>query len=116
MKFLFDDDENEGNGHEDGITTPADRGSEADELVCASNLFSGESGECVVAATKGGNIITYSLAGGQLKVVGEVVVRRAYQFDYISVSRRGEVIILSENNCQQLYIVNKYSLSSEEGA
>ncbi len=69
----------------------------------------------MVVATKTGNIITYCLFGGQLKVVNEVVVRRSYKFDYISVSRRGEVIILSENNCQQLYIVNKYSLNSEDG-
>jgi hypothetical protein len=65
-------------------------------------------------ATKSGNLLTYSISNGQMKLVSQLVVKKAHLFDGMTASKRGEVILLSEKQCQQLYIINKYSLNSEE--
>ena len=49
-----------------------------------------------------------------MKLVNSLVVRKNYTFDAIAVSKKGELIFLSEQHCQNLYLVNKYSLNSEE--
>jgi hypothetical protein len=67
-----------------------------------------------VVATRAGNLLTYCLAGAQFKLVNHLVVKKNYKFDLITVSRKGELIILSEKRCQHLYAINKYSLNSEE--
>ena len=42
------------------------------------------------------------------------MARKPHRFDFITASRRGDVVLLSEKQCQHLYIINKFSLSSEE--
>ena len=49
-----------------------------------------------------------------MKLVHQINAKKSYHFDYATVSKKGEVIILSEKKCQNLYIINKYVLNSEE--
>ncbi len=65
-------------------------------------------------ATKIGNLLTYSLSNGQFKLVSQISAKKNHKFDYMTASKKGEVVLLSEKNCQNLYIVHKYSLNSEE--
>lgn len=67
-----------------------------------------------MVATKIGNLLTYSLANGQMKLLSQLIVKKNHSFDFMTASKKGEVILLSEKNCQNLYIINKYSLNSEE--
>ena len=69
---------------------------EYDYFRCASDVWQGEQGESIVVATSTGNLLTYCLAGGQMKLVNHLVVRKNYAFDAIAVSRKGELILLSE--------------------
>jgi hypothetical protein len=65
-------------------------------------------------ATKAGNLMTYAINNGQLKLINQLIIKKHYSFDDMTVSKKGEAIILSENQCQNLYIINKYVLNSEE--
>ena len=58
--------------------------------------------------------MTYSISNGQMKLIHQINAKKSYHFDYVTVSKKGEVIILSEKKCQNLYIINKYVLNSEE--
>jgi hypothetical protein len=49
-----------------------------------------------------------------MKLIQHLNIKKNHSFDYITVSRKGEVILLASKNCQHLYIINKYSLNSEE--
>lgn len=61
-----------------------------------------------------GNLLTYSIINGQLKLLNQLIVKKNHSFELITASKKGEVIILAEKNCQNLYIINKYTLNSEE--
>jgi hypothetical protein len=49
-----------------------------------------------------------------MKLINQINAKKSYHFDFITVSKKGEVIILSEKKCQGLYIINKYALNTEE--
>lgn len=49
-----------------------------------------------------------------MKLINHLVVRKRYEFDTIAASKKGELLVLSEHHCKNLYIVNKYSLNSED--
>jgi hypothetical protein len=58
--------------------------------------------------------MTYAISNGQMKLINQINVKKSYHFDFVTVSKKGEVIVLSEKKCQNLYIVNKYTLNSEQ--
>ena len=49
-----------------------------------------------------------------MKLVSHLPVKKKHCFDQITVSRNGELSILSEKRCQNVYIINKYNLNSED--
>ena len=49
-----------------------------------------------------------------MKLVNHLVMKKNYYFQYITVAKKGELIVLSQKNCQNLYVINKYNLNSEE--
>ena len=85
-----------------------------DQFTCASQIWEGEYGDSITIATKSGKIMTYAISNGQMKLMNQINVKKSHHFDFITVSKKGEVIVLSEKKCQNLYIVNKYALNSEE--
>lgn len=49
-----------------------------------------------------------------MRLLSQLQAKKNHHFDQITASRKGDVVLLSERQCQQLYIINKYSLSSED--
>jgi len=47
-----------------------------------------------------------------MKLLNQMQAKKPHHFDYISASKKGDVILLSEKQFQHLFIINKYSLSS----
>jgi len=70
-----------------------------DQFCCASQIWDGENGDSIIIATKSGCIMTYSISNGQMKLVHQINAKKQYYFDYVTVSKKGEVIILSEKKC-----------------
>ena len=113
MKFQFEEQEEQDKILQDTQFTIFNE-PEEELFICASQVWQGEHGESIIVATQSGCLLTYCLVHGQIKLVNHMVMKKSYNFDYITVSRKGELIILSENACQNLYVINKFNLNSEE--
>ncbi len=114
MKFMLEDEENQTKPNEDFQLTPENTQQENNRFCCASQVWNCQGVDCIVISTRVGNLLTYSITNGQLKLLNQLVAKKNHTFELITASKKGEVIILAENNCQNLYIINKYTLSSEE--
>ena len=47
--------------------------------------------------------MTYAISNGQMKLINQINVKKSYHFDFVTVSKKGEVIVLSEKKCQNLF-------------
>jgi hypothetical protein len=69
--------------------TPENVDQESNHFYCASEIWNSEGVDCIVVATKVGNLLTYSISNGQMKLVSQLVVRKTHNFDFMTASKKG---------------------------